>query len=91
MDRGGDVGDRTILQMALVGYQVEKEKVEKRIYELQSLLKGRRSGSPSVGAGTAHSPVKRAMSDAARHRIAAAQRKRWAEHRRRKAREAKAL
>jgi hypothetical protein len=82
MARGGNVEERTILQMALVGYRVEKEKIEKRIYELQSLLRGKRTASPSVVARIGHSP--------ARSRIAAAQRRRWAEHRRLKARAAKA-
>ena len=89
MTRVGNAGDRAILQMALVGYQIEKEKIEKRIYELQSLLKRRGSASPSVVARAGQSPVKREMSDAARRRIAAAQRRRWAEHRRLKAREAR--
>ena len=90
MARARNVEDATILQMALVGYQIELEKVEARIHELQSLLKGKRNASFSGVAGTGHSPVRRVLSDAARERIAAAQRKRWAAHRRLKAKAAKA-
>ena len=87
MARGRDAEDRTILQMALVGYQVEKEKIEARIYELQALLRGKPS---SIASGTQRPPVKRVLSEAARARIAAAQKKRWAAHRRLKAQQAKA-
>jgi hypothetical protein len=87
MARGNNVRDVTILQMALVGYQLEKQKIEDRIRELQSELKGKRvplsSGEPSKAG------AKRVLSAAARSRIAAAQKKRWAEHRRRKAAAAK--
>jgi hypothetical protein len=90
MARGRSGQDPAILEMALVGYRLEAEKIEARIHELQSLLKGKRTGSPSGVAATERSPVKRVMSDAARRRIGAAQKKRWAEHRRLKARTAKA-
>ena len=88
MARGTSVADRTILEMALVGYQVEIAKIDARIYEIKSLLKGRRSSLGTVE--TDHQPAKRNLSEAARHRIAAAQTKRWAEHRRLKAQAAKA-
>jgi hypothetical protein len=90
MARGRNVQDPTILQMALVGYQVEIEKIEARIHEVQSLLKGKPTGFLSGAAESEHSPVKRVLSDEARNRIAAAQRKRWAKHRRLKAQGAKA-
>jgi cell division septum initiation protein DivIVA len=70
--------------MALVGYQVERQKIEEKISELQAKLKGKHVGvsSPAAGGGTRS---KRVLSPAARARIAAAQRKRWAEHRKREA------
>lgn len=90
MARGRNVEDTTILQMALVGYQFEIGKIDAKIHELQSLLKGKRSSAPSGAVEIGRSPVKRVLSDAARARIAAAQRKRWAAHRKLKAKAAKA-
>jgi hypothetical protein len=73
--------------MALVGYQLEKKRIEDRIQEIQAKLKGKVIAAPAaVGKPAA---VKRELSPAARKRIAAAQKKRWAEHRR-KAAQAKA-
>jgi hypothetical protein len=74
--------DHTTLQMALVGYEIEKERIAGKIREIKSQLG---AGKPA-GAGTAKSeaaPKKRVLSAAARKRIAAAQKKRWAEHRKR--------
>lgn len=74
--------------MALVGYQIEKDKIENSIRELQAQLKRRRV---AIGAGAdARKPARRQLSAAARARIAAAQKKRWAEHRKRQAQAAKA-
>ena len=69
--------------MALVGYQVEKEKIEEKLHALQAQLKGTKA--PASVDGNRKTHVKRVLSQAARDRIAAAQRKRWAEHRKRKA------
>lgn len=83
--------DHTTLQMALVGYEVEKQRIEERIREIQAQL-GHGRGRPSLSGGSAQneaSPKRRVLSTAARKRIAAAQRKRWAEHRKRVAAEAK--
>ena len=81
----GRVQDLTTLQMALVGYQLERQKIDEKIREIQSQLKGRR-GVPSAGpAAKSARGTKRVLSPAARRRIAAAQRKRWAEHRKRMA------
>ena len=86
MTRGRNVEDLTILQMALVGYGIEKQKVEEKIRDLQSQLRGRRTALASGAGETMPSPAKRVLSAAARHRIAAAQKKRWAEFHRLKAR-----
>lgn len=88
MARGRNTQDLTTLQMALVGYQLEKQKIEDKIREIQGQLKGKRVALPSVMA-TKRAGVKRVLSSAARRRIAAAQKKRWAEHRRRAAQAAK--
>lgn len=88
MARGSKVTDVTTLQMALIGYEVQREKINERIRELQSALKGKQIPSAAAGESKA-AGGKRVLSAAARRRIAAAQKKRWAEHRRRKAAEAK--
>jgi hypothetical protein len=75
--------------MALVGYQLEKQKIEDKIRQIQGQLKGRRVALPSQAAAKGASGVKRVLSPAARRRIAAAQKKRWAEHRKRVAQTAK--
>jgi Skp family chaperone for outer membrane proteins len=62
---------------------MEKEKIEAKIRDLQAQLKGKRA--PSVAAKSAKPGRRREMSDAARARIAAAQRKRWAEFHKKKA------
>ncbi|MGO9231224.1 MAG: hypothetical protein ACLQKA_18705 [Bryobacteraceae bacterium] len=84
MAKGRSQEDLTTLQMALVGYQVEKQKIEDQIRRIQAQLKGKRvplaSAAPSAGPAT-----RRVLSPAARARIAAAQKKRWAEHRKRAA------
>jgi len=74
--------------MALVGYQLEKEKIENKIREIQGQLRGKKLVLPSAAA-TKSAGVKRVLSPAARRRIAAAQKKRWAEHRKRAAQAAK--
>jgi hypothetical protein len=73
-----DSHDSGFLQAALIGYQVEKEKIDAKILEVQALLSGKTA--PVVVAKTGgKGGGKRQMSPAARARIAAAQKKRWAE------------
>lgn len=84
MARGRTNEDLTTLQMALVGYQIERQKIEDKIQELQKQLKGSRSAALPA-ASEKKTAVKRFLSPAARKRIAAAQKKRWAEHRKRQA------
>ena len=91
MARGKTTEDLSTLQMALVGYEVEKQRIEAKIRDIQARLKGKPASSPA--AATSAEPtaagVKRVLSPAARRRIAAAQKKRWAEHRKRIAQAAK--
>ncbi len=83
MPRGRPSSDPTMLAMALVGYEIEKHKIEDKIREIRGRLGGRTatatSGAPAAAKGGPRR--KRTLSVAARKRIAAAQRKRWAEHR----------
>jgi hypothetical protein len=88
MARGKSAEDLTTLQMALVGYQLEKQKIEGKISEIQSQLRGKRVAAPG-SAGGERTGARRELSPDARKRIAAAQKKRWAEHRKRVAAQAK--
>ena len=86
MARGKTTEQLSILQMALVGYEVEKQRIEEKIGEIQAMLKGK-----TVYSRAAAKPagVKRILSAAARKRISKAQKKRWAKDRKRKAQAAK--
>jgi hypothetical protein len=66
--------------MALTGYQLERQKIQQKIDEIQGQLGGR---SLSVVSPDGHkaSRQRRPMSAAAKRRIAAAQEKRWAKYR----------
>jgi hypothetical protein len=90
MPRGRSAEDLTTLQMALVGYKYEREKIDEKIRQIEAQLKGKKIPLASSAGGAAQKPVRRELSEAARKRIAAAQKKRWAEHRKMKAAQAKA-
>jgi hypothetical protein len=87
MARTKTTDDVSTLQMALVGYEIEKKRVEAKILELKARLKGKKvtASAVAVEPGSA----KRNLSEAARKRISDAQRKRWAIHRKAKAQAAK--
>ena len=76
MPRGKSTQDQSMLAMALVGYEFEKKKIDERIKEIRAQLGGR--------ASLEEPRMRRKLSVAARKRIAAAQRKRWAEQRKAK-------
>jgi hypothetical protein len=71
--------DSETLQAALVGYQHQLEQIEAKMADLRSKLKGEAAVAPVEEAPAARGG-KRPLSDAARNRIAKAQRKRWAEY-----------
>jgi hypothetical protein len=75
--------DPGLLEAALFGYQMEKEKIEAKIRDLQAQLKGKKA--PVAAVKAAKRRGKRTMSAAARARIAAAQKKRWADFHKQKA------
>jgi hypothetical protein len=89
MPKGKSADDLSTLQMALVGYQFEKQKIDEKIRQIETQLKGGKASRPEPAAEAKAKPVRRQLSAAARKRIAAAQRKRWAEHRRMKAAQGK--
>jgi hypothetical protein len=88
MARGKSTEDLSTLQMALVGYEIEKQKIADKISEIQAKLKGK-TVTAKATAEPKEAKAKRVLSPAARRRIAAAQKKRWAEHRKRLAQAAK--
>ena len=90
MPRGRSAEDLTTLQMALVGYKYEREKIDEKIRQIEGQLKGKKIPLAAPAGGAGQKPVRRELSAAARKRIAAAQKKRWAEHRKMKAAQAKA-
>src|SRR5436305_15294765 len=91
MARGINNEDASMLEMALVGYQIERQRIDSKIQDIQSRLRGRRAAAPSSSGSTDGQPAaRRQLSPAARKRIAAAQKRRWAEHRKRAAQAAKA-
>jgi hypothetical protein len=80
--------DDLTLQMALIGYELERQKIDEKIKEIRARLGGKKVPLPSAAAAApAAAPAarKRNLSPAARKRIAMAQKRRWAEHRRQKA------
>lgn len=89
MPRGRSAEDLTTLQMALVGYKYEREKIDERIREIESHLKGTSVMAGGSAASAKAKPARRQLSAAARKRIAAAQKKRWAAHRKMKAAQGK--
>jgi hypothetical protein len=73
-----------ILTAAILGMEAQKEKLDAKIAELRSLLTGGSAETPAA----AQEPAKRKrrkMSAAGRKAIAEAQRKRWAESKKRQA------
>jgi hypothetical protein len=82
MARGRRSEDTATLEMALIGYQIEKQKIDEKIREIASRLKGE---APQAAAPEKAPGKRRVMSASARRRIAKAQKKRWAEHRKQQA------
>lgn len=75
--------NREILEAALHGLELQREKLEDQIAQVRSML-GRRVGRPPKPSSAAaehragSSRPRRQLSEEARKRIAAAQKKRWA-------------
>src|ERR1017187_6211825 len=90
MPRQAKPKDETLLEMAIVGYQSEIDRVKARIADIKVQLG--QSGPKATATGTDHAaPAKRrTMSKAGRARIAAAQRARWAAQKQQQAQPAQA-
>lgn len=92
MPRGKANQDSETLEMALIGFEQKKVEIDEKIRQIKSLLGGAPTSSPKTSsAPKAAAPArkKRTLSAAARKRIALAQKKRWAEHRKSQAEAAK--
>lgn len=74
------LNDPGLLEAALEGLMLQRQRIEGQIREVRALLGRRRAGS-SVAEAPVPGIRKRELSEAARKRIAAAQKKRWAEYR----------
>lgn len=76
------MNNSALLEAALEGLELQKTRIEEQIDEVRRLLSRRPSSkSASPEARTAPPRTKRELSPAARKRIAAAQKRRWAEYR----------
>lgn len=76
------VTDPALLEAALEGLLLQRQRLEEQISHVRTMLSAHRASSRSrTGSGLVLPASKRQLSDAARKRIAAAQKKRWAEYR----------
>jgi hypothetical protein len=81
--------NNTLLEAALEGLELQKQRIEEQIREVRSMMGGGRlrqaaPAAPASPGRQSAAPAKRGrkpLSAAARRRIAAAQKKRWAEYR----------
>jgi hypothetical protein len=75
--------DSSLIEAAITGLELQRNRIEEHIRQIRAMLGT--SVSQGGAAGAAKSPKKpRKLSAAARARIAAAQRKRWAEYHKKK-------
>jgi len=80
------LNDPNLLEAALEGLLLQKQRIDSQIHEVRSLLGKRKNGSYSTAAAPVATAMrKRELSASARRRIAAAQKKRWAEYRKARA------
>ena len=76
--------DTSLLGAALEGLELQRRRIEEQIEQVRAALGGRRVRFTS-GAVSAKPARKRQLSPEARKRIAMAQKRRWAEYRRKQA------
>lgn len=79
MPRTNSFQNQALLTAALEGLELQRKRIDEQIQEVRSLLgKGRRGRPPN---SNSNSRGASRLSAAARRRIAAAQKRRWAEYR----------
>lgn len=79
MPRTNAIRNHALLTAALEGLELQRKRIDEQIQEVRSLLGRGRRGRPA--ASNSHSRGAGRLSPAARRRIAAAQKRRWAEYR----------
>jgi hypothetical protein len=82
MTRGKSDQNAAILEYALRHLERERDEIQAKIEHVRRQLGSRTPASP---ANSSEPRRKRVLSESARKRIAAAQKRRWAEHRKAKA------
>ncbi len=85
MARGKADQNAAILEYALRHLERERDEIQTKIDHIRRQLGARIVSSSPVSAESTEPRKKRVLSEAARKRIAAAQKRRWAEHRKAKA------
>lgn len=80
MPKTTTIDHTSVLEMALVGYQLERNRIEAAIAEIQAELGHSGAAGRPTATATPEQPTprKKRFSAAARRRMAAAQKKRWA-------------
>ncbi len=84
--------DNSILEMALAGYQLQRDRIDAAMEEIQAELRQGdhlHSGAPNTTSADSKTSTKKRFSTAARKHMAAAQKKRWKELKAKKAEAAK--
>jgi hypothetical protein len=84
MARGKENENAAILEYALRHLEMERDEIQAKIDHVRRQLGGKAVSSPAPVASS-EPRRKRVLSEAARKRIAAAQKRRWAEHRKARA------
>ncbi len=90
MPRGkSTVANQELLSAALLGLEAQREKIEEQIRQVQGMLGQRATKPASTNAASGRKASgRRQLSPGARKRIAAAQKRRWAEYRKREGQKA---
>ncbi|MGB9606613.1 MAG: hypothetical protein ACP5U2_07340 [Bryobacteraceae bacterium] len=88
--RPTEVPNRELLAAALEGLQLQRERIEEQIRKVRELLGVRRGRPPAAAKPVVKAPAaapakRRTLSAEARKRISLAQKKRWAEYRKKMA------
>jgi hypothetical protein len=77
----GSVVDHSLLNAALEGLELQKQRIEEQIRDVRARLGKRTAGRGRPPANSATNRTGRTLSEGARKRIGAAQKRRWAEYR----------
>lgn len=75
------IANRELLQAALEGLEIQRQRITDQIRSVQSLLGSRRGPRPASEPAAPGRRRRRRLSAAGRKRIAEAQKRRWAEQR----------